>query len=348
MRLLILTQKVDQTDDVLGFVHGWIEEFAKHCDEVTVIALGVGTHTLPSNVRVFSLGKERGVSRSAYLTNFYQLIVRERAHYDAVFVHMNPEYVILGGILWKMMGKKIGLWYTHKNVDWRLRLAVHGADIIFTASSESFRMKTSKLEVTGHGIDMTRFEALTHEPSDTFRILTIGRISPSKGYGTLLDALDLLKKNGQYFRATIVGAPATEDDATYLNVLRSKVAEYGLAEAVTFAGKVAHNDIGKYLSTADCFVNMSETGSLDKAVLEAMAAGVPVLTSNEGLRSTLASVREETMFEAGNKERFADKLAKMIALGNDGRQKLGVDLRKIAKTDHDLSKLIPRILSELC
>ena len=59
MRLLIVTQKVDREDDLLGFFHQWIIEFAKHCESVTVICLEEGSHRLPSNVRVFSLGKER-------------------------------------------------------------------------------------------------------------------------------------------------------------------------------------------------------------------------------------------------------------------------------------------------
>ena len=37
IKLLIITQKVDRNDDVLGFFHGWITEFAKHVEEVTVL-----------------------------------------------------------------------------------------------------------------------------------------------------------------------------------------------------------------------------------------------------------------------------------------------------------------------
>ena len=107
VKILIITQKVDQNDDVLGFFHGWIAEFAKHAEQVTVIALGVGGYNLPKNVRVFSLGKERGVSRLEYTLNFYRLIWRERKNYDVVFVHMNQEYVLFGGLLWKLLGKKI-------------------------------------------------------------------------------------------------------------------------------------------------------------------------------------------------------------------------------------------------
>jgi len=40
MKILILTQKIDKNDDILGFFHGWVAEFAQHCEKVTVIALG--------------------------------------------------------------------------------------------------------------------------------------------------------------------------------------------------------------------------------------------------------------------------------------------------------------------
>ncbi len=52
MKLLILTQKVDINDDVLGFFHRWILEFAKHYEYITVIALEIGEYNLPENVKV--------------------------------------------------------------------------------------------------------------------------------------------------------------------------------------------------------------------------------------------------------------------------------------------------------
>src|SRR3989338_7648361 len=58
MKLLIITQKVNQEDSVLGFFHSWIREFASRFEEVTVICLEKGVYNLPENVEVFSLGKE--------------------------------------------------------------------------------------------------------------------------------------------------------------------------------------------------------------------------------------------------------------------------------------------------
>src|SRR3989338_3997811 len=96
MKLLIITQKVDKNDPILGFFHRWLEEFAKNVEKLTVICLGKGEYDLPENVRVLSLGKESGHSKIKYLRRFYKYIWMERKNYDAVFVHMNPEYVILG------------------------------------------------------------------------------------------------------------------------------------------------------------------------------------------------------------------------------------------------------------
>ena len=175
MKLLILTQKVDKNDDILGFFHGWIAEFAKHCEKVTVVALEVGDYDLPRNVKIFSLGKEnisqkskvyKVKSKKKYIINFYKYIWQERRNYDTVFVHMNSEYIVLGGILWRLWKKKIGLWYMHKSVDLKLRLAEKLTHIIFSATPESFRLKTKKLNITGHGIDIEKFSIFNFQFSN--------------------------------------------------------------------------------------------------------------------------------------------------------------------------------------
>lgn len=381
MRLLIITQKIDREDPVLGFFHEWIAEFARNCESVIAIGLSVGTHDLPKNVRVFSLGKEHSSTvyglrstssseervknsdfaqrssddeergpftnlflRLRYVTNFYRLILRERNNYDAVFVHMNPEYVILGGILWRIMGKRVGLWYTHKNVGLRLRLAAHGADVIFTASSESFRLNTTKLNIVGHGIDVARFEKVAHKPDARLRVLSVGRLSETKGYATLVDAVGVIKKSGASLKATVVGGPLTEADKAYEVFLKKEIARRGLSAEIELVGAVPNLVVPAYLARADLFVNMSKTGSLDKAVLEAMAAGVPVLTSNEGLRSTLVGIESTCTFKEGDTKEFAERMKAIMHMSEEERSALGQKLRSIVVKMHNIITLIPKML----
>ena len=107
MNLLIITQKVDKNDAILGFFHRWIEEFSKNVESVVVICLYKGSYSLPENVKVLSLGKEFKQSRTKYLFRFYKFIWQERNNYDNVFVHMNQVYVLLGGLVWKMFKNKL-------------------------------------------------------------------------------------------------------------------------------------------------------------------------------------------------------------------------------------------------
>ena len=351
MKLLIVTQKVDKQDSVLGFFHRWLQEFAKHCESVIVVCLEKGEHDLPHNVRVLSLGKEHRESRIKYVRNFYKYIRHERENYDAVFVHMNPIYVVLGGLFWRAWNKKIALWYTHKSVDLKLRLAEKLCNVIFTASKESFRLKSGKVIVTGHGIDISSFKcqvsSVKKEGEGKFDILSVGRISPIKKYEVLIEAVEVLVRDGIDVRLKIVGGPGTKEQSEYLDSLKKKVKDSGLVEIVQFVGEVSNKDIIEYLQDADLFVNLSQTGSLDKAVLEAMACGVPVLTSNKGLESTLVDLKDNLMFDNEDINMLSKKIKSIIDLDQSERSNFGIKLRSIVVENHNLSKLIKNLVLKM-
>lgn len=293
MKLLICTQKVDINDPILGFFHRWIEEIAKHCEKLTVICLEKGKYNLPKNIKVLSLGKnELGimnyglwiVKKIKYIYRFYKYVLQERRNYDAVFVHMNPEYCILGGIFWHLWRKKILLWYTHKAVNWRLRLGVMFASKVFTASKESFRLPSKKVEVVGHGIEMKEFSISNFKFQSYdcgIKIVTAGRIAPVKNYEVLIEAAAILKEKKMDFEIKIAGAPILKSDETYFEKLKNSIKEKKLEDKIIFVGPIDHQEITFFYQTGNIFINLSDTGSLDKAVLEAMVLGHIVITSSE-------------------------------------------------------------------
>lgn len=345
MKLLIVTQKVDKNDPILGFFHRWITEFAKHTDRISVICLEQGEYDLPKNVTVYSLGKERGTSRLKYVLNFYRLIWRERKNYDAVFVHMNPIYIVLGGILWHIWKKKISLWYTHKSVDLKLRIAEKFVHTIFTASRESFRLLSKKISIIGHGIDCEQFKPSMREHGDILRIVTVGRIAPIKNYETLIEALAIVTRNNIPFTLEIIGVPATKEDEAYDINTRTLIQEKNLTSRVVFTGKVSHDKLPEHLNKADIFVNLSETGSLDKAILEAMACGLMVVTSNEACKEMFGGDKEILTFPQRDAQALADRLKKLRALTIDAQHALTKRLRHVIVEEHNIKILIPRILS---
>lgn len=266
MKLLIVTQVVDEADSILGFFHRWIEEFAKHFEKVTVICLKKGEYHFPANVGVLTLGKESGASRSKYLWRFYKYIWRERGNYDMVFVHMNQEYVLLGGFLWRLWGKPIYLWYTHKMVSIKLYLATILSNRVFTASEESFRLDTPKLRIVGHGID-TDFFSPNPSVVRSDHVLSVGRLMKSKRHDLIIRAAAF---SGKELR--IIGDGPERKNLEDL--------AYAIGARVHFMGGLNQTQVRDEYQKAAFFIHTSETGSLDKVTLEALACGLSVVTTS--------------------------------------------------------------------
>lgn len=271
MRLLVITQTVDKDDPVLGFFHRWLEAFSAEFDRVEVICLREGRHALPANVRIHTLGKEKGAGRLLYIARFCKHLWKLRRAYDAVFVHMNPEYLALAGAWWRLAGKRAGLWYTHKSVDFKLRAAELWADVVFTASKESFRLPSKKLRVMGHGID-----AGFWTPDETvFRgpiLLSVGRLMRAKRHDLAIRAA---KEEGVPLRVAGEG-PERERLAALARELGANVA---------FLGAQSEESLRDEYRRAARLVHRSETGSLDKVVLEAAACGCPVDSTDPAIRA---------------------------------------------------------------
>lgn len=346
MRLLIITQTVNQSDPVLGFMQRWIAEFALQCEQTTVLCLNKGAYDLHKTVRVFSMGKERRISRFLYLYNFFKIIIQERSAYDAVFVHMNQIYVVLGGIIWRLLGKKICLWYAHGHVPFSLRLAEKFVNRIFTSTNSGCRLASKKIRVIGQGIDTKYFvPGIKREQSDVFHIVVVGRISPVKDYETLLRAAAQLKMAVSRMQVTIVGGVGTLEQAEYVIKLNRLVSELGIGPLIQFIGPCVHQETMRWFQRADVFVNTSHTGSLDKAILEAMACGVPVLTCNEAGRSILGEHDATLLFEKKNVGQLVERLIALYRIGPIERDRIGEHLRNIVVRDHGIESFVQKILT---
>ena len=273
MRLLIVTQAVDSEDPVLGFFVRWIEELAKRVESIEVICLKMGECNFPKNVRVHSLGKERGrASRAAYAARFLALAWRARSDYDAVLVHMNQEYVLMAGWLWKLLGKRVYMWRNHYAGSWLTSVAAAFCTNIFCTSKHSYTAKYEKTILMPVGVDTERFAPDERVARNPRSMLFLARMAPSKQPEVLIDALAELARTGQSFTASFVGSPLPRDEA-YYEGLKEKVRELGLADTVAFLPGVPNEEAPALYRAHEIFVNASPSGMLDKTLFEAAACG---------------------------------------------------------------------------
>ncbi len=332
MRLLIITQAVDLDSPILGFFHRWITEFSKYAERIEVICLESGKFNLPDNVRVHSLGKENGVSRLGYVVNFYRHIWRLRKDYDTVFVHMNQEYVLLGGAFWRMMGKKTLLWRNHKQGNFFTQVSVWLSHKVFCTAPESYTARFKKTSLMPVGIDTDVFRRRLDIQKMPRSILFLGRISPVKRVERFIEVLSEMKEQGQSFRALIVGDSAPLD-REYGGGIKRLAARVG--GEVSFRRGVRNEDVADIYNAHELYVNLTPSGSMDKTIFEAMSCETLVLAANQALRGSI----DDRLILGEKESQISQRIDAILSLPEEEKESLTSSLRAFVVQTHSLERL---------
>jgi glycosyltransferase involved in cell wall biosynthesis len=344
-KLLIITQKVDINDPILGFFHRWLEKFAEKFEKIIVICLQKGEYHLPENVKVLSLGKEKYwhhshiIRRLVSLYRFYKYIWQERKNYDAVFVHMNPIYVVLGAFFWRLSKKKIFLWHIHPKVDKLLRLANFFVNKVVTATNFTFPIHSKKVIAIGHGIDIELFKRDQSINKHLKSILFVGRIAPVKNIEILIESVKLLDKKNIDFILNIVGE-AGEKNKEYFKNIKELSKEMEDKGKIKFWGKIENKEMRQIYNQNEILVNITTSGSFDKVILEAMACESLVLVSNKALQNILP---ERFLFKEKDPKDLADKIINLLYLPEVEKENYGQKFRQYVLANHSLEKLVEKI-----
>lgn len=124
---------------------------------------------------------------------------------------------------------------------------------------------------------------------EPLHIVSAGTLTPRKGFGVLLDALNEVR--GLPWRATIAGATDRSPETAAL--VRQKIAAFGLDGRVRLAGHLGEEALYALYSSGDIFALASLYEGYGMVFAEAMAHGLPVVASGEG------AVRETVPADAG-------------------------------------------------
>ncbi len=338
MKLLLFTQALDTNDPVLSAYHRLVAAIAGGFDHVTAVCLKKGACDLPKNVTALSLGKEEGgdrfVARLRYVWRFYTYIFSTAGDYDAVFVHMNQEYVILGGIFWKLMGKRVYMWRNHHAGTHITDLAAAFCTNVFCTSKLSYTAKYRKTILMPVGVDATMFRPVQGVVRAPRSIIFLARMAPVKKPDVLVEALGILKDEGGAFTASFYGDPLPKDAAYYAS-LKEKAA--GIAK---FYPGMPNDQTPKAYSAHDICVNLSSSGMYDKTIFEAMMCEALSVSSNANLEGVLD---ERLLFKEGDAVDLARALSVLLALSPAEKDALRAASRRYAEENHSLASLSKKL-----
>lgn len=345
MKLLIVAQKVDKRDDVLGFFHGWVSHIADNVSSVDVIALSVGEHILPRHVRLFSLLKDKGVPKFFQAVRFYFFLFKTLPFVDGVFVHMAPEYVKAMYPINFFFRRPVVMWYAHIRVSPTAKWALDKVDKILTPSKDSFALDSDKVVSTGHGIDTSIFKPSDSRQKDPPIILTQSRISRVKRLETLIEAIRILKDIYQgKFLCKIIGAPIFPDDEAYLKELKGKISEYNLDSYFEWVGSVPNIHMPSYYTEASVFVRLQGGGGFGKTELESMACGVPAIIPTAVYNVILGVFSKDLYFTEDDASQCAQNIKKVLLWDDNTRRSYAEKARDIVVNNHNIAKLAKKIV----
>jgi glycosyltransferase involved in cell wall biosynthesis len=166
------------------------------------------------------------------------------------------------------------------------------------------RVPRRKVVVIPNGLDAARFVARTPR-SRLRRIVMVANLRAEKGHDVLFDAAVPVLRAFPDVHFDLVGA------GPELERLRARASAVGIAHAVTFAGHC--DDVATRLAGADLFVLPSRSEAFPNAVLEAMAAGLPIVASGVGgILELIDDGRTGVLVPPGDAGALADGLCRMI------------------------------------
>jgi len=348
MRLLLFNLATDADDPILGFTTRWICALAERVEFVHVVTMRAGRLAVLSNVRVHSVGKEKGYGEPRRVFEFYKILTRilREDKIDVCFSHMIPLFTALAGPFLKTKDIPIVTWYAHPKLTWILRMAHWFSDRMVASVPTAYPYRADKFIAVGQGIDTKLFSPGAEiTPEEPPMILSVGRLSPVKDHPTLIKAIWLLKKAWhRNLRVVIIGGPATARDDPYVDSLYQQVKRLGLGETVQFEPAVAIEELPFWYRRCAVVVNMTPTGSGDKVVWEAMACGKLCLVANEGFRETLGDYADAFVYNYGDSKQLAERLKWVLSLSETERSQITAYLIHQVTSMHSLTRLAQNLL----
>jgi sugar transferase (PEP-CTERM/EpsH1 system associated) len=222
----------------------------------------------------------------------------------------------------------------------RNRFAAYFTDRIVAVSMDAAnvvrqieRVPAKKIVVIQNGIDLDRFELRSMSEFQTGkRAIHVARLNVSKDQETLLRAARLVVDLEPDFCLTIVGdGPARGS----LEVLQQ---DLGLRAAVRFLGE--RSDINLLLADADFFVLSSVEEGIPLTVLEAMAAGLPVVATRVGGNPEVVIPNETGLLvEPRAPRELADAMLAMLRYPSKARQ-MGLAGRRRVEIDFNIKNVV--------
>lgn len=224
----------------------------------------------------------------------------------------------------------------------RVRKALTRARRVFSVSASLQALAreqgvpAQQTQVVGNGVDTTCFAPVDRAaararlglPDDAHVLVTVGALVERKGFHRVLEIMPALRTRYPSLHYLIIGGASAEGD--WRSQLEAQAASAGLSGHVHFLGALSPENLSMPLSAADVFVLPTRNEGWANVILEAMACGLPVITTDVGGNSEVVASPEVGKIVAfGDQAALTGAVAE--ALARDWNR---AEIRQYAESHH--------------
>lgn len=317
----------------------------------TVPVIGNMKSLVSHDVPVFELRRRQG-SDPKLVLNLYRLFRRERPH----VVHTHSWGTLIEGLLAARLARvplvvhgEHGTLQLRGYQRWVQRRAWSATDKVLAVSTrlaERMSAETGfplpKIQTIRNGVDLTRFGRMSRAdarevlglPPGALVIGTMGRLVPVKNHASLIEATRLLRNQGLEPTVIIAGEGPVRSE------LEAQAAAAGLIDRVKFLGHRPDPEV--VMAALDVYVLPSISEGLPNTVLEAMAAGLPVVVTRVGGADELIEDGVTGMLVPPREPEALARALGMLLRDEGLRRTTGTAARARAESEFALSGMIRR------
>ncbi len=176
---------------------------------------------------------------------------------------------------------------------------------------------------------------LVVDPDKTI-LISVGRLAPPKGFDTLVEAFSIIHSLYPNTALAIIGEGELRAE------IENVISNYGLVDSVFLNGE--RDDIPRILPAADIYINSSLWEGMSVSILEAMAAGLPIVATRVGDATWMVRDNVGILVEPRNSQALSD--AVILLLNNNVlRQEFGRNSRKRIEEEYSVNHWFEQIMN---
>lgn len=187
----------------------------------------------------------------------------------------------------------------------------------------SYGVSASRIPIIQNGVDISKFYRKNHVTKNNITLINVGRFSPQKNHELLIRCYKKLIEKYANLKLVLIGEGELKGN------IEKQVRDNKIQDSVLFTGNVSN--VEDYLAEADVFLMTSDYEGLPLSVIEAMASGLPIVSTKAGGVVDLISDKENGLLvDVGNEAEIIKAVSRLLS-DEETRRRMGEKSQELAK-----------------